>query len=94
MLPKSAKDDRPFPIDRPGDDDDFVIHATGLLTIPPGEAGDWTFGVNLATLPVATLIPTGETWRYLADGSDQGVNPSSPLALVIVFVPISYNILH
>ncbi len=37
-----------FPTDQTGDDDDFVIQASGIVTVPEGQGGDWTFGVSLA----------------------------------------------
>lgn len=37
-------DDLPFPNNTSGDDNDFAIRATGIVTIP--ESGIWTFGTN------------------------------------------------
>ncbi|MFV2070653.1 MAG: PPC domain-containing protein, partial [Pirellulales bacterium] len=52
--------DRPFPTDRPGDDDDLVVRATGTIVIPPGQGGPWTFAVNVALLPGAVVSQQSE----------------------------------
>ncbi len=68
-------DDNLFPADAPGNDNELAIQARGLITIPSGQSGEWTFGANVA-LPAngsrIALVPFGSTWRYLDDGSDQG----------------------
>ena len=74
-------DDDLFPIDSLGDNDDFVIQARGLITIPSGGGGEWTFGANLALPDTGSrlaLVPFGSTWQYLDDGSDQGTAWTEP----------------
>ena len=60
-----------FPNNSSGNDDDFAVRATATITIPPGQGGPWTFATGVIG-PMMTLVPTGATWRYLDDGSDQG----------------------
>ncbi len=39
-----------FPTDQLGDDNDFVIQATGIVTIPASPGHEWTVGVNVDCL--------------------------------------------
>ncbi|MCA9262595.1 MAG: lamin tail domain-containing protein [Planctomycetales bacterium] len=75
--------DSRFPGDQPGDDDSFVSLGTGVLTIPEGQGGMWTFGANVAlpdgsSTEPTTLITLGDTWRYLDDATDQGTAWRNP----------------
>jgi hypothetical protein len=47
------------------------VRATSTVTIPTNAAGDWTFAVGIKPQPIVA-IPTGATWRYLDNGTDQG----------------------
>ncbi len=57
-------DDALFPTDRAGADDDFLIEATGFVTIPPELTGPWTFGVRATT--TVNIITDG--FRLRIDG--------------------------
>ena len=74
--------DTRFPADSLGNDDNFVIRARGLITIPAGRGGDWTFGANVALpdggISQIDVVPLRSVWSYLDDGSDQGTAWQAP----------------
>ncbi len=74
--------DTVFPTDSLGNDDNLVIRARGLVTIPAGQGGDWTFGANVALpdggISQINVVPLGSVWSYLDDGSDQGTAWQAP----------------
>ncbi|MEX2188937.1 MAG: lamin tail domain-containing protein, partial [Pirellulales bacterium] len=61
----------PFPNNHLGNDNDFAVRATGTITIPEGQAGPWTFATGIIG-PQLTFVSTGDTWKYLDNGTDQG----------------------
>jgi hypothetical protein len=61
----------PFPNNQPGDNNDFAVRATGTITIPEGQGGQWTFAAGIIG-PQLTFITAGDTWKYLDNGSNQG----------------------
>jgi hypothetical protein len=63
--------DANFPANSAGNNNDFAVQATSTVTVPTNAAGDWTFAVGIEPEPLVA-IPTGATWRYLDNGSDQG----------------------
>ena len=68
--------DQRFLADTFGNDDNLTFEASGIVTIDPGEAGDWTFGVAVATdrdsSVLEPILPFQSEWKYLDDGSNQG----------------------
>ena len=71
-----------FPADIPGNNDNLVLRARGMVTIPEGQGGRWTFGSNVALPDGGTVevnvIPLGSLWSYLDDGTDQGTAWRAP----------------